>query len=340
MTYIVGINKKDHKFSAIISDIMLSIDYPNGIQMRANTGLKTGLLFKGCIYGISGDWEASKKFLLGFKKSVNKDNSISDNFKEFNKYIESNAWEKGKGFKILFSVRNPNPEFYILDSKIGKLELCKDSIVTLGSGKEILDKLVTESKVYLNKYIMRKLEEHKAPIVYYPCFLCLWLMERILGIESKYLAQKGVGGVFHFSYQTDTKECPPTPLVYVISRLSAARDKLESKAYRTLFVCGFLIYEVLQEKKMYIITSEVERRDLIGMSDEDKKRLIAEIKDYVDKQPIYYFCGFGMHDHKNRGYYAAHFSCNEKKVIDKDGNIQEDFEKNIIRNIKEGKLGI
>ena len=51
---------------------MLSIDYPNGIQMRANTGLKTGLLFKGCIYGISGDWEASKAFLLDFKKNVNR----------------------------------------------------------------------------------------------------------------------------------------------------------------------------------------------------------------------------------------------------------------------------
>jgi hypothetical protein len=153
-----------------------------------------------------------------------------------NRYIKSNNWAKGSGFKILFSIRNPNPQFYLFDSNRTELILCTESLITLGSGKDLLDKLVLESKVILNKFITRKLKEHKAGIVYYPCFLSLWLIERILGQENSILAKAGVGGMFHFCYQTPLKECPSAPLVYIIIRLSDTKEIIDYKIYRTLFV--------------------------------------------------------------------------------------------------------
>lgn len=173
MTYIVGINKKEYNFSAIISDIMVTYKYPDGRVIRENTALKTGLLFKGCIYGVSGDADAAYSFLLRFKQRVNKRNDFDKNFEEFNSYIDdckrTRCFERAD-FRILLSIRDPNPRFYIFNSKESCLQGCDRAVVTLDSGKRILDSIVFKGKDTADNLILQKMKSDKIPIVYYPCF--------------------------------------------------------------------------------------------------------------------------------------------------------------------------
>ena len=77
MTYILGIQKKDNNFSALLCDLMVSFkDHDGNVIDRNNSSLKTGLLFEGCIYGVAGNANLAKKFITGFKELVDKSKSI------------------------------------------------------------------------------------------------------------------------------------------------------------------------------------------------------------------------------------------------------------------------
>jgi len=330
MTYIVGINKKEYEFVTVISDIMVTKRYPDGSIVRENTALKTGLLFKGCLYGLSGDADAGQDFLLGFKQKVNKTNSIGENVEEFKEYIRSAEWKKGKGFEILFAIRNPSPDLYLLDSNNPELVLCKESLVTLGSGRRHFRNMVSNMKKHADSTIMQALKEKRTPIVYYPCFMCLWLSEQTLGFESSYLEKIGVGGIFHYCYQTSGKEARHQPIIFVLFSFDKSTQKISHKAYRISFINGFLLVDYLTDKKRITFTSDVERKDLRGYSVQENREFLKEIYRRSDAMPLYYFCGFAIYDPRHRGYYRGHFSSSRgKKVIDKEGNIESNYLKEI-----------
>lgn len=333
MTYIVGINKKEHNFITLISDIMVTRMYSDGTIARENTALKTGLLFAGCLYGLAGDANAGEAFLLKFKDSLDENKSINENVEELKKHIKNNMWEKGNGFEILFAIRNPTPDLYLFNSSNSDLVLCKQSIVTLGSGKKDLDNLVTSMNQYVDSNIMQILKENKIPIVYYPCFMCLWLSEQTLGFENTYLEKIGVGGIFHFCYQTIDKEHRHLPIMFVLISLDKSTGKVDYKIYRISFVNGFLVIDYLIENKRAAFTSRVERKDLRNYRIEEDLELLKEIYKRSDSLPFYYFCGFAAYDPNHRGYYRFHLSCNDKKVIDRNGRIDPSYLEEIIKNI-------
>jgi len=333
MTYIIGINKREHNFVTIISDIMVTREYPNGTIIRENTALKTGLLFDGCLYGLSGDARAGHDFLLGFKQKVNKTFSIKENVGEFIKYIKSANWSKGEGFKILFTIRNPVPELYLFDSDNPDLKLCNDPVVTIGSGKQYFDKMVLSMNEYVDSMIMRILKNKNIPIVYYPCFMCLWLSEQTLGFEKAFLEKIGVGGVFHFCYQTIDKEHRHLPIIFSLISLDKTTGKVDYKTYRVSFINGFLVIDYLTDNKRIAFTSPVERKDLNDCGIDKDSELLKEIYRRSDSLPLYYFCGFATYDPSHRGYYRAHLSCNNNKVIDKGGNIAPEYLEEIAKNI-------
>jgi hypothetical protein len=66
MTYILGIQKKDYNFSALLCDLMVSFSDQDGTVIdRDNSSLKSGLLFEGCIFGVAGNASLAKRFILG-----------------------------------------------------------------------------------------------------------------------------------------------------------------------------------------------------------------------------------------------------------------------------------
>jgi len=335
MTYIVGIRKPEHNFLTIISDIMVTKIYSDGRIYKENTALKTGRLFDGCIYGLSGDANYGIKFLVSFKKSINFKNTINNNFNKLRDYISSSQWDSGEGFKVLFGIRNPIPEFYLLDSTTREFRLLEDSVYTMGSGKRLLDEIVLSGYNYSNSYIMNELNQKNAPIVYYPCFLSLWLSELALGFEEKQLEEVGVGGIFHYIYQTETKENSSMPLVFVLSKIE--NDKLVQNSYRISLLNGYLIIENLTINSVSVFSSEVERQDLSEKGFLDNEEILTEAHKRSRELPMYYFCGFATHDPSYRGFYTGHFSSNDTKVIDWNGNVRSDFQDKIYKNLKVAK---
>lgn len=332
MTYIVGIRLPEHNFLAIISDIMVTKTYSDGRILKESTALKTGRLFDGCIYGLSGDATHGTNFLVNFKNSINFRDLTSNNFDNLRNYISSSEWDSGKGFKILFGIRNPVPEFFLLDSKTKEFRLLEDLVYTMGSGKRLLDEIVLKGYVFTNSYILKILKQKKAPIVYYPCFLSLWLSELVLGFEEGQLEEIGVGGIFHYVYQTETKENSSMPLVFVLSRLD--KNILIQNCYRTSLINGYLIVEQLNNNRVSVFTSEVERLDLVEKGIHNNEEILDEAYKRSRKLPIYYFCGFATYDLSHRGFYSTHFSSNNTKVVDWNGNVRSDFQKKISRNLK------
>ena len=335
MTYIVGIRKPEHNFLTIISDIMVTKIFPNGKIKKENTALKTGYLFDGCIYGLSGDASAGHKFLGSFKKAINCKDPIKDNFKKLSDFISLSQWDSGTGFKVLFGIRNPVPEFYLLDSVSREFNLLDECLYTMGSGKSLLDAIVLQGYNHSNTFMMDKLRQNKTPIVYYPCFLCLWLSELVLGFEEKQLRKIGVGGIFHYVYQTEKKEHSPMPIVFVLSKLE--NNKLIQNSYRTCLINGYLIIVNLKNNHISVFTSEVERQDLAEKGLLDSEEILQEAHRRSRELPIYYFCGFATHDPSYRGFYSAHFSCNDTKVIDWNGNVRSDFQDKINKNLRISK---
>lgn len=335
MTYIVGIRKPEHNFLAIISDIMVTKEFSNGKIQKENTALKIGYLFDGCVYGLSGDATAGQKFLGLFKRMINCKDLVKDNFEKLSNFIKSSQWDSCSRFKILFGIRNPNPEFYLLDSNTREFKILDECLYTMGSGKSLLDPIVSQGYNYSNSFIMDKLKQNKAPIVYYPCFLCLWLSELVLGFEEKRLSEIGVGGIFHYIYQTDKKECSSMPTVFVLSKLE--NNELIQNSYRTCLINGYLIIENLKAGVISVFTSEVERQDLAEKGLLNSDDILQEAHKKSREMPLYYFCGFATHDPSYRGFYSAHFSCNDTKVIDWEGNVRKDFQDKINKNLRISK---
>jgi hypothetical protein len=335
MTYIVGIRKPEHNFLTIISDIMVTKVFPDGKLQKENNALKSGYLFDGCIYGLCGDAIAGHKFLSSFKRLIDCKDPVQNNFDRLSNFIELTDWDSGSGFKVLFGIRNPNPEFFLLDSSNREFKLLNEFLYTMGSGKELLDTIVSQAYIHSNELIMDKLKQHGAPIVYYPCFVCLWLSELVLGYEEKKLSDIGVGGIFHYIYQTSEKECSPMPIVFVLSKLE--NDNLIQISYRTCLINGYLIIENLNSNHISVFTSEVERQDLAERGLLDSEEIIREAHRRSRELPIYYFCGFATHDPSYRGFYSAHFSCNDTKVINWNGNVISDFQDEINKNLRISK---
>lgn len=332
MTYIVGIRKPEHNFLAIISDVMVTKVYGDGRVHKENTALKTGRLFNGCIYGLAGDATAGIEFLVTFKKSINFNDEINNNLGHLQNFVLSDSWDSGRGFKILFGIRNPKPQFYLLDSISREIRILPNLVYTMGSGKSILDEIVFAAYDYSNSHIMNELNQRNAPIVYYPCFLSLWLSELILGFEKKQLEDIGIGGIFHYIYQTESKENSSMPLVLVLSKLE--NDVLVQNSYRTSLLNGYLIVEHLNQQHTSVFTSEVERQDLVEMGLEDNEEILAEAYKRSHALPIYYFCGFATHDPTYRGFYSVHVSSNDTKVVDWNGNVRPDFQEKIYKNLR------
>ena len=68
MTYILGV--KQRGANAIISDLRVSRRTPDQTWWGANTALKSGKLFDGCMFGRAGNAEVSRDFIVAFKAEI------------------------------------------------------------------------------------------------------------------------------------------------------------------------------------------------------------------------------------------------------------------------------
>ena len=337
MTYILGIQKKDNNFSALLCDLMVSFeDHDGNIIDKNNSSLKTGLLFEGCIYGVAGNANLAKTYIKGFKELVDKSKSIEYNWKLLKDYSKAEFTDQsGEPFKVLLSCRvSGAPQLFLYNSTKRDISQIDEEFYSIGSGKKIMDEILDLRRKLTDKKILEILTKNKIPILYYPYFYCLWLSELTMGFEASKLDEIGVGGIFHFCFQTSKKEGRQQPSLFVMSLPDIKNKTIYNHIYRVTFVDICLVVDnPLVEPSRYIIMPfEVSLKD--STSDEELHAFGKRINQEADLQQFYYFCGFGFPTPEIRGSFTAHLSSDPKKlVVDKEGNIHSDFMSKIERNI-------
>jgi 20S proteasome alpha/beta subunit len=179
MTYIIGIN--NYGASCIICDTRISYGQ-SGIN-GSNDALKSGKLFPGCIYGAAGNSDELRKFISSMRQTQDERNTLSGFWDNFCKFVSKYNFSKSKLFQLLLASRHTgDSKLYLLDPIEGSIKNA-GNLVTIGSGKNLLDRELKEIHEQRNPKIIEYLQDQGVPIHSYPYLYCLWLMERVQGME-------------------------------------------------------------------------------------------------------------------------------------------------------------
>jgi len=323
MTYVVGISQFD--INAIICDTHVSWWRFNQKVKGENVGLKNGLFFPGCIYGISGSVDDARNFIISCKSYLTGNHTLPHFWEMFLEFVNSYSFPRinDSSFQLLLSSRNQGSlQFYVLDSRNSACEPC-DKFISIGSGKPMLDQHV-QNLVSLNTDIINKLVtvEKRLPRFTFPYLYCLWLNELSQGMDLLSLEKHHVGGIFHFLWQDIQGEHAQCPTVYVFSDADPTKKTIYSWVYRVAYAQGALVVDNPITNAREIIMDTAARPNF-GLIPSDQLNL--DIGKEIDAQPFYYFCGFGFADPKHRGEYGIAITTERKYVVDKAGSIFPPF---------------
>ena len=213
MTYHVGLVQEG--WAAILSDCRVTFG-PAAFD-GANTSLKSGLFFTGCIYAQSGSATASRDFIRFCKAEMARELadcriSLSEGWDLFLEVANKYDLRSSEPFQLLLSTRNRGtPTLVLFDSRLGVFEE-QGSLTSIGSGKPLLDDLIRRIHSEEHGTVAALLDREGLYPENYPFCYCMMLMERVQGMESSSLIRAGVGGVFHFQIQSREAEGrqPPT----------------------------------------------------------------------------------------------------------------------------------
>jgi hypothetical protein len=315
MTYIVGL--KQPGINAIISDARLTWDDGTG----ANTALKTGLLCPGLIFGRAGSSAQGAKFIADFRRSITGTITIRgiwDQFVRFAERYEFHHDDDNDAFALLVSSRGEGePLFAVLESRRGlSVQRVPDDhacVLTIGSGKELLDPHMRERfsrwLQALQTQLVRDWEiPIQATVELVPYFMCLWLTEMSCAFEASQLADVGVGGAFHFIFQTPSREASQDPALYLL----IAPDYQSRNSYvwgiRIVYVQGGLWVERFtprpEEAFSEVLFDRASRPDIDQIP---LATLRAQVTSDVAALPLYKFLGVGFTDPDFRAGYTFRY---------------------------------
>lgn len=318
MSYIIGLEIEGT--TAIISDTRVTFGNGDG----QDSALKTGYIFPGCIYGGAGDANAMRIFIQDVKlKLTTKEERLLTTFWEmFVDIISTFRFEDNGCFELILSSRHSGtPKLYYLNSNTKSLSK-QDDFVTIGSGKEILDNDLFEYISVTKNFFLDILKQNNFETFYYPYFYCLWLMERAQGVERPKLEDIGVGGIFHYSYQTKDTEHRQQPAVYVLNK--AFSNTIYSYIYHVTFEGPALIVANPGTDQRALILDSSAWIQAERFTPDEIEAFSKEIFEKVDNQPYYLFCGFGFLDLPQRGAVHCHFGSNGEYAVTKDGKMTQD----------------
>jgi hypothetical protein len=322
MTYVVAF--KQPNMNAIIADCRVtSVDEGIGEDAR----LKIGFLAPGIIFARVGSDERSSQFISRFRQSLQ---GISDNEQSYWKRLEAFVsaygfpFEGNDYFQLVLSTRAfGEPGFFELDSLKGELRAFKSGseayIKTYGSGKKELDGYLFGKDGLphpLDQSFVQRLESVMAEyetmgvgtmttLRHLPYYICLWLSELTQTGERARMNAVGVGGPFHFIYQTRDLEATQDPAVYVLTRYDFEPAFTSSSLYRVAFLNGGLFVESFLypdhdpkwpdgRYEHHTIFDISVRDDLLDYRPErDEAKLHSDIERELASLPYYKFCCLG-----------------------------------------------
>lgn len=336
MTYTVGIQQSD--INAIICDTRVTWWRSDKKIGGANISLKSGLLFPGCLYSVTGDLGEAGNFIKDYKQRINGTyNTLQGSWHDFSKFAQGyfSFARNRPDFSLLLSSRcKGRPEFYVLDSRTATLEPA-GKLITLGSGKDFLDAKFVKWFSHRKKTISDTISKNSLPGFTFPYFYCLWLNEIAQGEELSKLEENDVGGLFHFSWQDSNGDYAQHPAVYVLSATDVNPKTIFLWVYRVAFVEDCLVIDnPITEAREFLFSSIARPGREIDNYLNNWDRVVAEIDNKASLQPFYYFCGFGFPQLKYRGPFGCHVTTKNDFVIRKEGWLDPQYKSLIVKNFR------
>lgn len=328
MTYIVGI--KNYGASCIICDTQIT--YGQNVINASFDALKSGKLFPGCLYGATGDFNEFRKFIIAMRNNQSMENTLSGFWDGLNNFVSKYNFSKSHHFQLLLASRHSgSSNLYLLDSKETSITNA-GHFITLGSGKNLLDDKLQEIYKNRNPEIEKTIRDHGVPIHSYPYLYCLWLMERVQGMEASILNKNGVGGYFHFTGQTSTFESRQGPAVYVISESYPSRKEIRHWIFRISFSENAMVVDCPIQQTRMITVDVCAWPNFNSLNAVQREEYFKRVNQNASEEQYYYFCGFGFLNPEKRKSTGFHFTTKDDYVVSKKGEI---LDPNIKRMIEE-----
>jgi hypothetical protein len=316
MTYHIGLVQEN--YAAIISDCRVSFGGPG--HRGANTALKSGVLFAGCLYAISGSAEGARRFIRYCRDEIHRrigDESVTLR-SLWDLFLEISAgfrFDRQEHFQLLLSSRcHGGPKLFLLDSHAGAVTDCGD-FVTVGRGKSLLDSTISDIHSDQRGTVAQLLDKKGLYPENFPYLYCMLLMERVQGMELSALEKHGVGGIFHFLIQSPQGEGRQPPAMYVL----VACPLRQIWVYRVSGSGAALIVHNPVTNSIEVMTDPAVWPGVENLSDHELRQKIDEIveRDRAE-QPWYHFAAIGFTSPRFRGQYLISFS-RRRPFVSRDG---------------------
>ncbi|HEX2882260.1 MAG TPA: hypothetical protein VHO25_22220 [Polyangiaceae bacterium] len=228
MTYVVAAKRFGQ--TAIIADMGVTWRKDRAVS---NVAVKTGILFNGCAYGISGAAEAAYSVLKDFKLGIPDNQDPAKTWRNFVGFLERRAPStSAERFQLVLSSRHSGtPELLTFDSMRPAL-VAIDHLVTLGAGRDFLDMPLQEADQDLLTQTIALLSGHGA-LDLWPAVYCLWLSQYSSSqdYDLREAHKKcGVAGLYHYITQDADGEWHQPPSVYTL--VTSSPTKLVAETYR------------------------------------------------------------------------------------------------------------
>jgi hypothetical protein len=213
-------------------------------RISHNYTSKIGILFPGCIYGISGSAYDAVTFLTTVQETVGNSNSVDQNWTYLKTIAGSYSFpiDPDRHFKILCSNRaTGRPEFWIIDSRESVKQVDSQyDFVALGSSRDQLDDFAKR----LIKSVTKGFSDKPSQLAerWAPYMVSFKFFQKFQSIERTTLERNGVGGSFHFVYQTADDECGQSPTLNVLTSEGGVDHKMNWWTSRVVYhESGFIV---------------------------------------------------------------------------------------------------
>jgi hypothetical protein len=363
MTYILGM--KRHGVTSIIADLRVT---RHDTKAGRNVALKSGILFPGAIFGAAGNAVAALNFVSRSRTvAENVGPRLSDKWTAFAELAGKYNAVDGD-FQILVASRaNGQSELYLYDSN-SRILAPADDLTSIGSGRPLLKHYTQNIDQALDKWLRigPGPDPNECSPQSRPAYFCLGLTEAAAGTERKELERAGVGGVFHYVYQTvDADEYQP-PTVFGICYGSNDGETIVLVRFRVAYVDRALIVErpfsvysttgaltpesITSLKGMPAVVNEWKElgqyRVLVNFDDfpacldkaENKKTANRLVKKFKAME-YYRFCGVGFAGSTERGFRMGHerHTTADPFYVNDRGEVDASWSKEIRRRFQERK---
>jgi hypothetical protein len=324
MTYILAFSQPG--MNAIISD-MRSTNLQDRTQQ--DYACKSGRLFPGCIYGITGNAFQAKSFLKKFRllhmTKTKRMEELWTDFSEFSEFYEY-PQRNDEYFQIVLSERTQDkPCFHTVDSNY-KLQMVQreneEGVHLYGSG-------ITRLYQFTEEWVLLKVAEAKAELVgrygwnltemnsVSPYLVCQLLSDKTLAYEASLLNEIGVGGAFYFIYQTSTHDLMQKPAMYIHFAVDQAKQRGVAYTTRVRYTRYGPIFDCPHVTSRYPLLLF---DPLLDKSRLDLEAVEAEASYQLSSPPYFYYCGIDRLEPDIREVTGF--------VVKEDGQYNDIFDKN------------